>query len=734
MSEINNIVLEKYPEIFKITQSFLNNPDIELATQDLLIDTCKFFNINKLSVKMKNDEYDIYEPITIYENNNLNMKSDIKDFEKFTKCSTRHISKEEDDFITLCDELFCFNKFNNFNNFDNFDNFDSIDNNKFLKLQETLKNLEYKLEDNNNKYIINYIMLKGVFTYIVLELENSFNNNLSQEDINILLYVFDILKLKTSKESNEKFINDSHKIKELIILNEKMPICLVNKHDHRILEFNEYYKEILPNIADCTYYYELIGKTKEFSIEDSINTKYVQANGKHWVRKNIEITLSDGREAYVVYGKDTLDQIKQLESLDLLTSTLSLKGLENYYNDVIRKSRYFHVLVTLDISHFKNINAKYGFEIGNNILRKISFLIKEALIGEEMFCRINDDKFAIIFRQEEEEFSTDRYLVLKEKFSKLKEGNYYFKNLKIYAGVCPIDKTLEFNILLDRANMARKSIKGHCTKEIAIYDKAIELQIQKDFYVEERMDYAVEHNEFNLFLQPKFNLETNKICGAEALVRWVTSEGMIYPDEFIPLFERNGFISNLDFIIYEKVMQYIKYCLYNELPVYPISMNVSRSHINEVDFAERFMDLIKLYNIPIKLIELEIIETAFMDNESYLKEFIDKLKTYDIKISIDDFGTAYSSLHLLSNLEIDTLKIDKSFLVNVSKEKFEKEKLIIKNIINLSNDLNVNVVCEGIETEDQIEILKSIGCKIGQGYIFSRPIPTKEYEKLYLKK
>lgn len=702
---------------FEIAEKFLFSDDLEVSVQDLLVEACKFYNMNRLVFYIKNNVEDILEPIIVYENTengeNVSRVSKMV-FGNFIKniVYMDNSNEDENEFVDICSKKLHFNK--------------EECKNALSKLNISKINFVKKF-DNENGYIMKYIPIKGLFMCFVME---SFSE-ITEETLSKLSVLFQMLKLKIDKDNIERTCLDNSKIKEAIVDSEHMPICVVDKSDHRILSFNKKYDEILPHIRECKYYYELIGRTKEFSIENCINTKYVKAGGRHWVRKNVEMTLNDGRNVYVIYGKDTKDHIKQLEGMDLLTSTLSLKGLSNYYNDIIRKSSYSHVLVTLDIFHFKDINSKYGFETGNTLLKQMASLIKETLVGEEMFCRVNDDKFAIIFRKDDNIFSTKRYQFLKDKFDGLKENNYCFKGLKVYTGICDIDKTLEFNILLDRSSMAKNSIKGHYSKEIAFYDKTIEKQIQKEFFIEERTTYAVEHNEFSLFLQPKFELATNKICGAEALVRWITPEGMIYPNEFIPLFEKNGFISNLDFIVYEKVMQYMKHCLYMSLPIYPISMNVSRIHIHEENFAERFMELVNTYSIPTDLIELEIIESAFMNDKNSLQAFVGKLKSFNLKISVDDFGTDYSSLHLLSSLEVDVLKIDKSFLSDEGGQ-FDRDILILKNVINLANDLKMSVVCEGVETEEQVELLKSLGCKIGQGYVFSRPISTSDYEAKFL--
>ncbi|MFI3175564.1 MAG: EAL domain-containing protein [Bacillota bacterium] len=227
-----------------------------------------------------------------------------------------------------------------------------------------------------------------------------------------------------------------------------------------------------------------------------------------------------------------------------------------------------------------------------------------------------------------------------------------------------------------------------------------------------------------------------EICGAEALVRWLTPTGMIFPDQFIPLFEKDGFIDTLDFIVYKQVMIHIRDCLDEGLPVYPISLNVSRNHIQNKNFVTQLMELINTYAVPIDLLELEVTESIFIEDRELLKYFIDNIKRPKLKVSIDDFGSAYSSLQLLKDVDIDILKIDKGFLNNIdfsNEHQYTKDEVVLTNIIRLARDLKCKVICEGIETEDQIELLKGIGCEYGQGFVFSRPIPIEEYKELFLK-
>ena len=249
------------------------------------------------------------------------------------------------------------------------------------------------------------------------------------------------------------------------------------------------------------------------------------------------------------------------------------------------------------------------------------------------------------------------------------------------------------------------------------------------------MEYALKHEEFLVYLQPKFDLLSNKVCGAEALVRWKQKNGkMIYPDDFIPIFEKNGFIVNIDLYIYEKIFKKVKEWIDKGIDVVPISLNVSRAHTKNLDFIKKVLNLVDIYNIPVNTIEFELTESIFSTDLNYLNDFIQKIRKNGFKVSIDDFGSAYSSLNLLKEIEVDIIKLDKAFLSNVEDFKNSyKDKVIIESIIKMAKELNLKVVCEGIETEEQKELLKNMGCEVGQGYIFSKPISIYEFEEKFYK-
>ena len=243
------------------------------------------------------------------------------------------------------------------------------------------------------------------------------------------------------------------------------------------------------------------------------------------------------------------------------------------------------------------------------------------------------------------------------------------------------------------------------------------------------MEDALLKGEFQVYLQPKYYLPTGEIVGAEALVRWVEPSGKIIPpDNFIPLFERNGFIIQVDFYVYEQVMKRMqKWKQEGRRPIC-VSVNVSRVHVRTYDFLQRLNELIEKYQIPKEYFELELTETIMGSAQGMTKDFIQECKKQGYKVSIDDFGSGYSSLNLLKDLPVDILKIDKGFLDETAES--ERSSIIVEQVVEMAKKMKIGTLCEGVETLKQAEFLKGIGCDMAQGYLFSKPIPMEEFEKM----
>lgn len=242
------------------------------------------------------------------------------------------------------------------------------------------------------------------------------------------------------------------------------------------------------------------------------------------------------------------------------------------------------------------------------------------------------------------------------------------------------------------------------------------------------MEFALKNNEFKIFLQPKYNIVQNKIVGAEALIRWQKNNKLILPDKFLPDAIKSNFITKIDYFVFENICIFIKDWLSRNISLVPISINIDKLDMYNNKFIESLNATIKKYDIPIKYIELEITENA-TENFNLFSQTVNKLKNFGFKLSMDDFGSGYSSLSFLCDIHVDTLKLDKKFLT-VHKN-INRCKIVIESIISMAKRLNINVIAEGVETQAQVDFLKSVGCEIIQGYYFSPALTFKDFwEKL----
>ncbi len=283
-------------------------------------------------------------------------------------------------------------------------------------------------------------------------------------------------------------------------------------------------------------------------------------------------------------------------------------------------------------------------------------------------------------------------------------------------------------MLIDRANIAAK-VKGKYEHSYSFFNEDTRNRLYKEKRLEDNMNKALEKGEFIVYYQPKYSLgDVNEIEGAEALIRWNSPEfGFISPIDFIPLFEKNGFIVNIDMFVFEEVCKTLNKWINKGYTPVPISVNMSRVHLYRDNFIENITDLISKYNISPEFIELELTESVVFDNLNILIDIMKKIKEIGFLISMDDFGSGYSSLNLLKDLSFDILKLDRGFLIETTDTK--RGKIIISKIVEMAKAIDIKVICEGVETYEQVEFLKEIGCDKVQGYLFAKPMVLDEFEK-----
>ena len=380
-------------------------------------------------------------------------------------------------------------------------------------------------------------------------------------------------------------------------------------------------------------------------------------------------------------------------------------------------------ILVLDINKFKMINKAYGYKTGDTILTGIGDVLERLLGAESLICRYSNDYFAVLFEYKEDIHRILNKLIRSIENLKIDDTTY---NLSVNIGIYMItNEDNNISEAMDKAIIAHSASKGDVFDKFHIYDKTMERKLEKESKIEHEMNIALENKEFKVYYQPKIDTKTENLYGAEALVRWEHEGRMVPPSEFIPLFEKNKFILRLDLYIFEQVCSDMKMWKekYGKEPV--ISVNVSREHFLDEHFLEKYMMIAAKYGVNTNKIDLEITESATIEEGIDIIEIMNKMKKLGFLISIDDFGTGYSSLSTIQDMPADILKIDKSFVDRIGKN----EKNIIDYILTIAKELNFTTIAEGVETKEQRDYLLENGCDIIQGYYYAKPMSEAEFEE-----
>lgn len=383
----------------------------------------------------------------------------------------------------------------------------------------------------------------------------------------------------------------------------------------------------------------------------------------------------------------------------------------------------YSVLCT-DIDNFKLYNDVFGFEAGNDLLKNLAHLMKEE-VGRYGLCgRMNADRFVCIIERARERACRDRNV---ERITR--EGGL-LKNSVLRWGIYEIEeRDLPVDKMCDRAQLAVDSIKDKYNRYYQVYDESLREKILRDKMLTDSMQHALANGEFVVYLQPKYNLRDNLMCGGEALVRWNSPVfGMLSPGVFIPLFEKNGFIFELDCFVWESACRILQRWKDEGRELLPVSVNVSRADLFKSNLVDTLTDLVDRYGIDPSLLHLEITESAYSDNPRQIISTVETLHNKGFIIEMDDFGSGYSSLNMLGSMKVDILKLDRGFIVNETAK--HPSQSILSDVIVMAHKLHLEVVAEGIETLEQINRLKAENCDIAQGFLMAKPMPVEDFEAL----
>ena len=413
---------------------------------------------------------------------------------------------------------------------------------------------------------------------------------------------------------------------------------------------------------------------------------------------------------------------------DLLTGVLNK---EFFYDQAQRlldsnPDQAYDVLCA-DIEAFKLINDRHGVRGGDELLRFVAKKIQEAMPEGALCGRISGDVFAVLC----DHAALERHIERNERF-RAAMSDCPVKNVVVRTGVYEqVDRSLQVPVMCDNALLAVESIKYHYNQYIAAYDETVRRTRLREQAITDSMSAALAERQLAVYFQPKHDLRKNRTGGAEALVRWVHPElGFLSPAEFIPLFERNGFITQLDRYVLKETCRTLHEWLDAGKPVVPVSVNISRADFESPDLAERIINLVDEYRLPRRLIHLEVTESAYVDSPARVITVTSRLREAGFCVELDDFGSGYSALGSLNELVLDVLKLDMSLVRGMAQK---RQRCILNCVMGLAAGLGMETVAEGVETAEQADGLLQMGCNFAQGYYYAKPLPLQEFEAYLLR-
>lgn len=410
-----------------------------------------------------------------------------------------------------------------------------------------------------------------------------------------------------------------------------------------------------------------------------------------------------------------------------------ITGLKNelYFRenaDELLKSSGCKYLVVVDIDNFKKYNKMYDYVFCNNILKVFGQRLQEVLPENNITCRTSRDMFVCIFNYSKN--IDDLLNKINVKLERLLVDEREL-TIDVSMGVYKTSSSDDINKALEKASVAHAKIKGIYNEKYYIFDSRLEEKMLEEQKIEALMEEALRKGEFKVIYQPKISTSSEKLVGAEALVRWYHENDVIAPSKFIPIFEKNKFILKLDLYIFEEVCKDL-INFQNKYGVIPkISVNVSKENFVHENFIDSYVEIMKKYDLKPENIELEITESAIVDEDINIKKILSKIKRKGFIIAIDDFGTGTSSLSMLQNIPIDIIKIDKAFIDNANLESNEN---LINYIEFIAKKLGIKTIVEGVETEKQVDFIRKLKCDMIQGYYYSKPISKDDFGKKFLEK
>ncbi len=424
----------------------------------------------------------------------------------------------------------------------------------------------------------------------------------------------------------------------------------------------------------------------------------------------------------------------QIAYFDELTGLPTKAKHRQDIDEKLRSMKREYAYVSVEVDNYEYVKEMYGYAYGNYLIKYVADGLSKDVLPDELLSHTSEQRFGLLMQYDGDEELRRRLLDIFHRIGQIPPNedveNPY--TVTFTCGAYRIQNSGESAIKVrERANIAREEARRLFENNIEFYNERLQQRRAEQEQFEFEMRQALEKNQFVVYMQPKYSAIGEEIVGAEALVRWNHPEkGLIYPNSFVPLFESNGFIVKVDYFILESVCKCIRNWLNEGVKPVVVSVNLSRVHLYNADLVDRLVEITDRYRIPHELIEFELTETVLFEELGQLLNVMMKLKQAGFVLSMDDFGSGYSSLNMLKQLPVDILKLDKAFLDNFdADETGQKEKTIVSHIISMAKALDMEVLAEGVENESQKDFLISANCDMIQGYYYAKPMKLENFDK-----
>ncbi len=513
-----------------------------------------------------------------------------------------------------------------------------------------------------------------------------------------------------------KYIPGSYVLSFSISHNERILLDILNKALHRVsdYEMNAILNEQIQKAASMELSLEEFLHRYGYYVAGGVLLLVLLIIGQNYHHK-YRLEVKNRKRAY----RHGITGFASMEKFRLdVAEVLSGEEKEKYY------------AIAVDIDKFKVINDLYGYDQGDRTIAFLADQLNENLTSRDYLSRTFADNFVILKYAGNLNQVTEYITGVFDKVDEIMQSKKTYYHLILKAGIYHLtEEDNNLSSILDKAGMARASISQNHQSSYQLYREDMREQNIFAKNLENEMKEALKTDQFKVYLQPQVDFETKKIVSAEALVRWKhPDKGMMPPDRFVPIFEKNGFIRKLDYFVWEETIRTIVRWRNEKKIMVPIAINLSQIDLQNEKMVEELQELMERYGLESRWIKVELTESICMEGDEVVLNAMGRLKKLGLQIAVDDFGAGYSSLHLLKKMPIDILKIDKSFL-DFDVEVDVKDEIVIRDIVEMGKHLNLQIIMEGVESEEQSVFLKSIGCDIAQGYYFGRPMPVSEFER-----